>query len=422
MTTVKVKPLKPKLSCRLCKSRDLNTVLDLGISALANEYPDTDTNPPQEYPLRLKQCGDCGHVQLAHVVDKKILFDNYLYISGTSPSFINHFKEYAEETLNTYCQFAGEVTNKNINVLEIGSNDGTLMFQYQKRNCRVIGVEPARNLALQCRKNGLKIENTYFNKDLVNKFLKNGEQFDIITANNVMAHIDDLDTIFTGIKRLLSENGFFVFEVSYLPEVIKNLLFDTIYHEHVDYHHLKPLIKYLNKFGLRLFDARMVATHGGSIRIYVSNVESSYVSTYSLEKIVKAELVEKRTFDEMNLRIQTAKFEFQSKLNNLKRKGYSRLIAYGVPAKFTTFSYQFNLSKELVNFAIDDSPLKQGKFTPGKLIPILSFRDAGIKKDDVVLISAWNFHNEIKLKLRDIYKGSGLMVIVPLPRLNVIKL
>ncbi len=410
------------MSCRLCKSRDLNTVLDLGFSALANQYPDADTNPPQEYPLRLKQCRDCGHVQLAHVVNKKILFDNYLYVSGTSQGFINHFSKYAEETLKTYGLVAVRKGNKNINVLELGSNDGTLMFEYQKRNCRVIGVEPAQNLAHQCRKNGLKIENTYFNKDLVNKFLKNGEQFDIITANNVMAHIDDLDTIFAGIKRLLSENGFFVFEVSYLPTVIKNLLFDTIYHEHVDYHHLRPLIKYLNKFGLRLFDARMVPTHGGSIRIYVSNVESSYISTYSLKKIVKAELVEKRTFDQMNLRMQTAKLEFQSKLNNLKRKGYARLIAYGVPAKFTTFSYLFNFSKELVNFAIDDSPLKQGKFTPGKLIPIKSFRDADIKSDDILLISAWNFHKEIMEKLLKIYKGSGLIVLVPLPKLRVVKL
>jgi len=179
------------------------------------------------------------------VVSKEILFDNYNYVSGTSPSFVRHFSEYAAETLKVICFHGNAHSPASIAVLDIGSNDGTLLFEYKKRGCNVYGVEPAANLVKHCIEKGLRIEQSYFNKAVVNKFLANDEQFDIITANNVMAHINDLNTIFQGIKKLLSKDGIFVFEVSYLPSVIKNLLFDTIYHEHVDYHHIGPLLNYL---------------------------------------------------------------------------------------------------------------------------------------------------------------------------------
>lgn len=414
--------IRSKMSCRLCRSRKLETVFDLGHTALANEYLSSDNCAQEVYPLRLKQCSSCEHVQLAHVVSKEILFDNYNYVSGTSPSFVRHFSEYAAETLEVISFHGNAHSTKSIAVLDIGSNDGTLLFEYKKRGCNVCGVEPAANLVKNCIEKGLRIEQSYFNKAVVSKFLANDEQFDIITANNVMAHINDLSTIFQGIKKLLSKDGIFVFEVSYLPSVIKNLLFDTIYHEHVDYHHIGPLLNYLKRFGLRIFDAREVSTHGGSIRIYVSQLESVHKPTDSLRQLIVNETVITQQFTLLGARLERAKKLFQETLRELKEKEHGRLIAYGVPAKFTTFSYQFGLNKDQVAFAIDDSPLKQDRFTPGKLLPIKSFVEARILSNDIVLISAWNFSKEITEKLRTLYAGTGLRVVVPLPELQVISL
>ena len=416
------KIIRAKMSCRLCRSRRLDTVLDLGSTALANEYLSSDAYPQEVYPLRLKQCSSCGHVQLAHVVNKEILFDNYSYVSGTSPSFVEHFSLYATEALEIVDRFHGVDLGASVAVLEIGSNDGTLLAEYKKRGCVVCGVEPAANLVKQCVEIGLRVEQSYFNKAIVDKFLANNEQFDIITANNVMAHIDDLDAIFNGVTKLLSKDGFFVFEVSYLPTVIEKLLFDTIYHEHVDYHHIRPLTTYLERFGLRIFNAKEVSTHGGSIRIYVAHMESPLKPTGSLEKLISNEAVESQSFAQMALRLERAKKLFQDTLRDLKMQRFGRLIAYGVPAKFTTFSYQFDLNKDQVSNAIDDSPLKQNRFTPGKLLPIKSIADACIVNDDIVLISAWNFSKEITAKLNSLYNGKGLRVVVPLPELQVITL
>jgi predicted TPR repeat methyltransferase len=416
------KIIRSKMSCRLCRSRKLETVLDLGSTALANEYLSSDTHPQEVYPLRLKQCSSCGHVQLAHVVSKEILFDNYSYVSGTSPSFIKHFSSFASETLEVAAQFRRADPTSSVAVLDIGSNDGTLLMEYKKRGCTICGVEPAANLARRCVEIGLRVEQSYFNKALVSQFLANTEQFDIITANNVMAHIDDLHTIFKGVKKLLLKDGFFVFEVSYLPSVIEKLLFDTIYHEHVDYHHINPLLSYLNGFGLRIFDAKEVSTHGGSVRIYVSHIESLHKPTDSLEKLISNEAVECQSFTHMASRLEKAKKIFKDTLSDLKKQESGRLIAYGVPAKFTTFSYHFDLNKDQVSIAVDDSPLKQNRFTPGKLLPIKSFTDARIVNRDIVLISAWNFSKEITEKLKGFYAGRGLRVVIPLPELQVITL
>jgi SAM-dependent methyltransferase len=355
-------------------------------------------------------------------VNKEILFSNYSYVSGTSPSFVEHFSLYATEALEIADRFNDADLGANFAVLDIGSNDGTLLSEYKKRGCTVCGVEPAENLVKQCLENGLRVEQSYFNKAIVNKFLANNEQFDIITANNVMAHIDDLDAIFQGVRKLLSKDGFFVFEVSYLPSVIEKLLFDTIYHEHLDYHHIKPLIICLERFGLRIFNAKEVPTHGGSIRIYVAPMESIHKPTESLERLISNEAVDSKSFAQMSLRLGLAKKLFQDTLYSLKIQRFGRLIAYGVPAKFTTFSYQFDLNKDQVSVAVDDSPLKQNRFTPGKLLPIKSIADACIVNDDIVLISAWNFSKEITAKLKNLYAGKGLRVVIPLPELQVITL
>ncbi len=411
--------IRAKMSCRLCRSRKLETVLDLGSTALANEYLASDAQPQEIYPLRLKQCSSCGHVQLAHVVSKEVLFDNYSYVSGTSPSFVQHFSSYASETIMVASRTSKYNSASSLAVLDIGSNDGTLLSEFKKRGCAVCGVEPANNLVKQCIEIGLRVEQSYFNKTIVGKFLADNELFDIITANNVMAHIDDLDTIFKGIKKLLSKDGFFVFEVSYLPSVIEKLLFDTIYHEHVDYHHLEPLVPYLKRFGLRIFDATEVPTHGGSIRVYVSQIESIHEPTDALAQLISNERVGSKSFARMASRLERAKKSFQETLRVLKGQGYGRLIAYGVPAKFTTFSYQFELNRDEVDIALDDSPLKQNRFTPGKLLPIKSLAEAKINSNDIILISAWNFSKEITAKLLSVYAGTGLRILVPLPKLEV---
>lgn len=248
--------MKPKTTCRVCGSKQIELALSLGSTPLANSYPTTEEllNPVEYYPLDLYQCKVCDNVQLGCVVDPKKLFNTYLYTSSTSPVFVKHFVDFAEEYVKAF---------KPTQVLDIGSNDGILLKPFKDLGVTVLGVEPAKNI-----ESSVPTLNEFFTEVLAKKILKEFGRFDLVTATNVFAHIDDLDEIVSGVKMVLSDNGQFVIEVTDMDQMLKHGTFDLIYHEHVNYWSEKTIKRFFDLREMVVTKIDRVPVHGGSLRIY----------------------------------------------------------------------------------------------------------------------------------------------------------
>lgn len=404
-----------RATCRLCASDDLGLVLSLAPTPPANEFvPAHLVDLEQEvFPLDVALCSACGHVQLLDVIDPMRLFGEYVYVSGTSPVFVQHFRDYAAEVIARF-----ELDEEDL-VIDVGSNDGTLLRFFAERGCRVLGVDPARSIADTATAAGIPTIAQFFTPTLAATILRNHGFASVITANNVFAHIDDLTAVVEGVRSLLSPKGHFVFEVSYLADVVENLLFDTIYHEHLSYHSVGPLRRFLGANGLELVAVRRIDTHGGSIRCYArlegaGTPERSVVEFVELEK--RLGLGSPATFQKLDGRIRQLAIDTSGILRPILATGTS-VAGFGAPAKATTLLHQFQLGDAL-DFIVDDSPLKQGLYTPGHHIPVLS--SSALRERDVkrVLILAWNFADSIIERNRDLLE-KGCEFITPLPMLKV---
>ena len=404
--------------CRLCRSSKLSSILKLASTPPANAFVSKENLHirQRKYPLELFFCEDCYHVQLTEVVDPIELFENYVYVSGTSPVFVEHFSNYAKNIVKTY-----QPSLQNY-VLDIGSNDGTLLKFFKDMGYQTIGVDPAINISKKAQQDGINTLNEFFNYKTSEKIKEQYSTASLITANNVFAHSDDLIGITKAVRNLLSPNGLFVFEVSYLLDVYQKTLFDTIYHEHLSYHSVIPLIKFFQSNEMELIDVSRINTHGGSIRCVVKNIEDkrqinkSVLNLVNLEKSIS--LNNKKTFKNFANNIKERKKSLIEFLNKLKSQ--NKLIAgFGAPAKATTLMYEFGLKDDVLDFIVDDSPLKQGLYSPGLHIPVLSSSSIKELKPDYLLILAWNFADSI-IKNNEEFSISGGKFIIPLPNLRII--
>jgi hypothetical protein len=382
--------------CRLCKGKLSEPKINLSHTPLANEFLSNKTTQ-DTFPLEVCVCESCEHYQLNETVDPERLFRHYVYVAGTSPVNVQHFKDYADHIFHKFC-FAPKDK-----VLDIASNDGTLLQHFKNLGMQVLGIDPAQNIAAQANQQGIPTIPEFFTEEYADVILAEHGEFDLITANNVFAHIPDMIGFAKGIKKILAFNGVFTFEVSYFADVCDKLLFDTIYHEHTSYHTIKPLISFFSSHGLNVFHVDYIGNHGGSIRVYVNHNEVG-APVYS-------------SFDNQDIRMLGSILKGSLTALNVVQK--KKIAIYGVPAKATTLMYALGIDEKHIKFAIEDNPLKQGTFTPGKHIPVFSF-DKLIQEDiDVVLILAWNFAESIMKKCRDNgFKGD---FIVPLPKFSVIK-
>ncbi|MGQ0677793.1 MAG: methyltransferase domain-containing protein [Rhodospirillales bacterium] len=406
-----------RTTCRLCGSSALDKVMQLTPTPPANAFVTKEKlgEAQAAFPLDLHLCGDCAHAQLPDVVDPEILFRNYVYVSGTSPVFVEHFRRYAEDMQARFMPRG----NAGFTV-DIGSNDGTLLKQFQALGHRVLGVDPAGAIAKQAAEAGVPTLERFFDSALADEIRAAHGATDLVTANNVFAHADDLDGIAEGVRRLLAPQGVFALEVSYLGDVIRHLLFDTIYHEHLAYHSVAPLKRFLAAHGLRLIDVRRVDTHGGSIRAVAAPDASAHETQPSVEAMVAEEkaagLDRPETFRAFARRVERRRDEFLALVAKLKSQG-RRFAGYGAPAKATTLMYHFGVGRELVEFVVDDSAWKQGLYTPGLHVPVLPAQALYDRKPDEAVILAWNFARSIMVKHARFREGGGHF-IVPLPSLE----
>lgn len=404
-----------RTTCRLCGGTDFDVAFRLKPTPPANAYLErTELSLTEQcFPLDLYVCRGCHHAQLLDIVDPSVMFRHYAYVSGTSPVFVQHLQSLRDVVLE-------RCLNKQPFMVEIGSNDGTLLKLFHDRGVKVLGVEPAENLTAFANENNRPTLNAFFNSETAATVRATHGGAHIICANNVLAHIDALGDVFAGIKRLLEPDGVCVFEVSYLVDVIENGLFDTIYHEHVSYHAAGPIIGFLERAGLRLFAAQRIRTQGGSIRFFVEHGGGPYAMDKSVQELLAHEralgLETLEPFKALAQRIAASSQALRHKLAAIKATG-ARVAGYGAPAKITTLMHHFELGAGDVEYLVEDNPLKQGLFTPGKHVPIVEIAPIYTNPPDYLVIFAWNFARPIIEKHRA-FADKGGKFLIPLPTLR----
>lgn len=404
--------------CRFCKNKKLVQVIDLGSQPAANAFLTKKqlSNNERKFPLKVNFCSKCGQLQLTHVVSPDILFRNYVYVSSTSSVFVAHFEDYAK---SIYKKIG---LNKTSFVVDIGSNDGILLKLFKKLGTKILGVDPAREIAKKATKDGIETLPEYFDQKLADKIIKKYGYADIITANNVFAHVPYIDELILGVKNLLKKDGALIIEAPYLVDFLQKNLFDTIYHEHVSYLSICPLRSLFKRFNMEIFNVEKTDSHGGSIRVYVKKAESNRKKNSSVQEFTRNEerlgLRKLSTYKKFAKKIDKNKIELNKILKKLK-SDRKTIIGYGAPAKGNTLLNFFKIGRETLDYIIDDSRYKQGLYTPGMHIPVVS-PDRILKDNpDYILILAWNFANPIMKKL-DAYKKNGGKFIVPVPEPKII--
>ena len=399
--------------CRLCESAALQRVLQLTPTPPANAMVSAaDRALPQPvFPLDVYRCNSCGHLQLLDIVDPKVLFSHYVYVSSTSPVMVRYLQEQCAAVIERARLEPGDL------VVEIGSNDGTLLRFFKAAGMRVLGVDPAANVVPD--KSEIETLTDFFSADLGRQIRERFGPARAICAYNVCAHIDDLRGVVDGVRTLLAPDGQFVFEVGYLLDVYLKTLFDTVYHEHVDFHHVEPLRDFFARCGLKLLHAERSEIQGGALVGYVGNADRSE------EASVAAMIADERaaglhradTFLNWSNRIRQRSEELTALLSGLKAAGKS-IAAYGAPAKATTLMYHFGLDGSVLDYIVDDNPIKQGLFTPGLHLPVLPVETLREREPDYVVILAWNFAEPIVAKHRG-YTPHGRFIL-PLPDLAIL--
>jgi SAM-dependent methyltransferase len=382
-------------NCRICSSKKLTKAFELAPTPPGNDLlKKTEIGREEgEYPLEVYFCENCFHIQLGHVVKPEILYQkNYTYVSGTSHVFVNHLRQYASSIINNYN------LNQDSFVIDIGSNDGTCLSFFKEKGMRVLGVDPATEISLEASKRGIETISEFFSLNLAINLKKKYGPADFITSHNACAHIDDLFDIVQGVKHLLNKNGLFVFEVGYFVDVFSNSWFDTIYHEHLDFHTVSPLQKLFDRVNMEVISVERVSPQGGSIRVVTQNKGGKFKKDLSVDKLISLEkqlkLNEVSTLVKFYEKINIIKNKLKKLVNDLRSDGKT-IAGFGAPTKATTLMAYFDLDKSILDFIVDDNPLKQGLYSPLTHIPILPSSALYERKPDYVLILAWNFAEPI---------------------------
>ena len=399
--------------CRLCKKGRLSEPkLKFPPTPLANEYLKVPV-PQEFFPLEVCVCTTCGHYQLNESIDPARLFSTYSYVAGHSAANIAHFRDSAKHQVEKFNFPHG------IRVLDIASNDGTLLKVFKDLGMDILGIDPAQNLAAEANAQGITTIADFFTAARAITLEKEQGKFNLVTANNVFAHVPDLEDFAKGVKVMLASEGVFSFEVSYFVDVCDKALFDTIYHEHSSYHTLSPLVPFFERLGMELFDVEHLPNHGGSVRVYVRNkgaaIEGRDGGAARLKELLEQERTIEDKVNALQNKIDHLRQELLGKLHALKAVGKSIAI-YGAPAKATTLMYAFGLDSSIIDFVVDDAPLKQGMYMPGTHIPIVAASAIPERKPNVLLVLAWNFADSIMRKHPE-FMG---VWIVPLPRLTIV--
>ena len=401
-------------NCRSCQSDNLQSIIPLGNMPLANALlTSADVQNESRHNLEVMLCDDCGLAQLKDLIDPKELFSDYVYFSSNSDTMLSSAAALATQVMH---DLPGDAL-----VMEIASNDGYLLKNYVANDINVLGIDPAQNIAKVANETGVNTLCDFFSKKLAKKLIQEGKKADIIHANNVMAHVPDINDFIQGIQTLLKPHGKAIIEVPYFLDLVENNEFDTIYHEHVFYFALQPLKLAFERHNLEIFDVKRLEIHGGSLRLFVGHQGAHLVKT-TIQEICTAEeaygLAKFDTFDKIMVRLNNLKTRLIDVLHQIKRDG-GKIAAYGASAKGTTLLNYFGIGKNLLDFVVDKSIVKQGLYTPGTCLEICPTEDLISKKATHALLLAWNFSKEIIEQQKDFTQQGGKF-ICPLPTVKIL--
>lgn len=410
------------ISCRSCGYQDLKTILSLGNLPLANALlTEAELYLPEEtFPLDLVFCPKCTLVQITETVSPEKLFREYLYFSSFSETVLENARILANQ-ITERCRL-----DKNSLVVEVASNDGYLLQNYLQRGISVLGVEPARNIAVVAKKKGIPTISEFFNSKLAVQLLEDGRAADVIHANNVVAHVADLQGVVEGISMLLKPDGVAIIENHYVKDMIDHVEFDSVYHEHLCYYSAVSFKNLFAQYGMVLVDVERLPVHGGSLRVYFQRADGPC----SLEKDgaarVNALLEEefKWGVDQVSFyqnfgeKVERLRRDLASLLGDIKSHG-KQIVVYGASAKSTTLLNYFGIGANTIDYVVDRSTVKQGRYTPGTRLSIRAAETLLETQPDYVLLLTWNFADEI-LSQQAEYRRRGGKFIVPIPELKVI--
>lgn len=400
-------------TCRLCSSHDLDLALPLKASPVCDAY--LQQNKKQEfYPLDLYLCNNCGFVQINAVINPEIIYRDYIYVTSGSMGLNHHFRNYVHDV----CAYLNLENSKL--VIDIGSNDGTLLRFFKEKNHKVLGIEPSVKTAEDATKSGIETLPEFFDLSLCKEIISKYGYADIITINNLFANIDNLEEFVTAINQLLGKDGILIIESSYLLDMINNMVFDFIYHEHLSYFSILPLISFFKKFDMHLINLQQVSTKGGSLRYFWAKENSKWKINPKIKSFIKDE-------EEAKININTFKnFENQinfikkSLIDYLKSNSFGKVVGYGASATSTTLISHFQLH-DYLNYLVDDNSSKVGTYSPGYHIPVYSPNILDQENPDAILILAWRYKDQILQRLLNM-KNINSAVILPLPNFQIINL
>jgi SAM-dependent methyltransferase len=403
----------------MCDSANLELVMSLIPTPPGNTLLSEEElgRPETRYPLDLKFCRDCTHVQLGHVVDPRILYQNdYLYVSGTSSHFVRHLQEYATSMAERFALAPRSL------VVDIGSNDGTCLRFFKQLGMNVVGVDPATDIGRAATESGIETVNAFFSLAVAKKLREHFGPASFITSHNACAHIDQLDDVVRGVSHWLDDGGIFVLEVGYFVDVFNNLFFDTIYHEHLDYHTVAPFRDLFARTGMELIAAQRVSPQGGSIRIMAQKAGGSRVPDASIATLIDLErslrLDEPATIASFGHRITSLGEKLRGLLRGLKADGKS-IAAFGAPTKAVTLLTHFDIGSNLLDFVVEDNPLKHGRYLPISHIPVMPTEELYRRRPDYTLILAWNFAEPIMAHHKR-FALEGGRFILPMPDPHIV--
>jgi SAM-dependent methyltransferase len=404
--------------CRACGSKNLTLILDLGKTALVNDFlaPEEVANYKISLPLRVVLCSDCSLVQLADTVDPKVLYSRYAYVTSTSRTMDAHLSEQSGHLLAVGDLDAGA------KVLEIASNTGVFLKKFQERGCRVLGVEPALNIAEVAVKSGIPTRNEFFNSVNARKLKTDWGAADLVLGRHVFAHIDDLRDLLAGLETISHVDTLIAFEVPYLVDFFEHTEYDTIYHEHLSYISVRSLEALLKNSAFMLMRIDHYPIHGGSILFHIRHRASSAKPHASvaaaLERERQLRLIEPAAWKHFAARVEHIRTELPALIRNLKSRG-KRIIGYGASAKGNTLLNTCGLTNQELDYIIDNTPFKQNKITPGSCIPVRPPETLLADQPDYALLLAWNFANEIIGRETE-YQKRGGHFILPIPKPQIV--
>lgn len=402
------------MKCRACKN-EIKPFFTLGKIPLVNSFLKKDqTEKEKKFELTVAFCTKCYLVQLTKTVNPKELFSNYIYFSGTSELFLKHC-----DYLSKYLKKRLKLNSKSL-VLEIASNDGSLLSYFKKLGINVLGVDPARNIAKVANKKGIKTVPEFFNYKFAQKLRKKNVQADLIFGANVLAHVPEIVDFIRGVKVVLKPEGTAIFEFPYLQGLFENK-FDTIYHEHVFYYSLIALQNLFKLAGLEIYDVEITPMQGGSLLIFTSHPGIFKISRNVLSlknKELKNGYDKIATYRQINKNVTSLKKDLISKLAKIKKEGKT-IAAYSAPAKGIILLNYFGINGNYVSFIVDKSKEKQNLYVPGVHLLVHPPEKILREKPDYTLILCWNIANEVMEQLSE-YKNGGGKFIIPVPKIKVV--